>query len=291
MLVWAAWNITVIAGPKLSIDKTGPSISYPGDIITYTITVENIGNETAYNVNVTDTIDLGLVEYISSTPNGTITGNQITWNLGTLSNGTKVLMVLTVRVREAVQNGTTITDTVEVKWKDDTGQQYRPISDEWVTTILSNPLLSVVKTGPLNIHPNQIVNYTISIVNLGGSPAHNVIISDRLPDGVTYVSALPPPSSMEDHWVNWTISEISVGQTVILTLRVNMTLYPRFCQNVTNNVTVVWRDTIGRSYGPIYDAMTTRICNSAARNRKGWRPERSHWSNLKLYNKCEKRWW
>ncbi len=125
---WDEWNTTVVAGPTLSIEKTGPTIAYPGGIITYTITLQNVGNETAYNVKVTETINLSLVEYVSSTPAGSVSANKVTWNLGTLNKTATVLIILTVRMRETVVNGTRITDTVEVTWKDDTGQSYGPES-------------------------------------------------------------------------------------------------------------------------------------------------------------------
>ncbi len=126
---------------------------------------------------------------------------------------------------------------------------------------MSNPYLSIVKRGPLNARPDQMVEYGISVVNLGGSSAYNVKVSDRLPAGVTYVSASPTPASYGGGWVDWTIPEISAGQTVTFTLRVNMTIYPTTCQLAINNVTVVWGDTLGRTYGPEWDAFTTRVCS------------------------------
>lgn len=260
--VWDEWNTTVVAGPRLSIEKVGPIVSYPGDIITYTIAVHNIGNETAYNVQVTDTIDLSLVEYVSSTPIGAISVDKVTWHLGTLNKGVTMLITLVVRVRETVQNGTTIRNAVEVTWKDYTGQTYPTEYYEWITRVLSNPHLDIFKSGPLNAHPNQIIEYTISVVNLGGSSAFNVTVSDKLPPGTTYVGASPTPTLSNNQWVNWTIPEIRAGQTITFTIWINMTVYPITCQYVINNVTTTWKDALGRTYGPKWDASITSVCSS-----------------------------
>ena len=133
--VWDEWNTAVIAGPRLSIEKAGPTVSYPGGIITYTIAVHNIGSEAAYDVQVTDTIDLSLVEYVSSTPIGSISIDKITWHLGTLGKGAAALITLTVKARETLQNGATIRNIVEVAWKDYIGQTYPMERYEWITHV------------------------------------------------------------------------------------------------------------------------------------------------------------
>ncbi|RJS80490.1 DUF11 domain-containing protein [Candidatus Bathyarchaeota archaeon] len=256
----ATWDTTIIAGPKLSIEKTGPIISYPDSILVYTVTVSNIGNATAHNVVVEDTLPLEYVEYVSSTPEGTLSGNKVVWSLGSLNTGTNMLITLTVKVLDTTANGTQIVDHIEVTWKDSHGNSYGPETDEWVTTVFSNPLLNIVKSGPLHAHSNQIIEYTISVMNVGGSNASNVIVTDKLPNGITYISASPSPT-IHDQTLNWSFDEITPGQTVTITISVNLTVYPEKYTCLTNNATVTWKDSLNRNYGPLWDAMTTQVCS------------------------------
>ena len=259
----AEWDTTVIAGPRLCIEKVGPVKSYPGGFITYTMTVSNIGNATAYDVTVKDALPFGYVEYVSSTPVGTVTGDGVTWNLGSLANGTSMLIALTVRVRDDVANGTQIVDHVNVTWKDSEGTGYGPEEDEWVTTVFSNPLLDISKTGPMLACPNQIVEYTISVTNLGGSDAYNVNVTDKLPAGVTYVSATPSPTSYDpvQGILNWSLGAITPGETVYVKVYVNLTVYPtEDCMCILDNSSVVWMDELSRSYGPVWDTAVTKVC-------------------------------
>ncbi len=256
----ATWNTTIIAGPKLSIEKIGPIISYPGDILVYSMIVSNIGNATAYNIRVEDTFPSTYLEYVSSTPAGTLSGNKVTWNLGSLSENGSILITLTVRVRDSVANGTQIVDHVEVTWEDNAGGSYGPETDEFVTVIFSNPLLDITKTGPLNAYPDQTIEYTISVTNLGGSNASDVVVTDTLPTGTTYISASPTPT-VHNQILNWSLGEIMPEETVTLTVCVKVTVHPDKCTCITNNATVIWKDELDRSYGPAWDVMTTRICS------------------------------
>jgi len=67
------FNYTIIEQPPpepvLTVVKTGPLVAYPNGTYLYTITVTNIGNGTAQNVNITDFLPNG-VEPINKTVPG-----------------------------------------------------------------------------------------------------------------------------------------------------------------------------------------------------------------------------
>ncbi|MEM0004046.1 MAG: CARDB domain-containing protein [Desulfurococcaceae archaeon] len=258
--VTASFTTKVIAGPSLSIEKNGPSISYPGSIIRYTLKVTNIGNETAYNVTVKDYINLTNVEYVSSTPAGSITGNLVTWSLGSLSAGATVYIELVVRVRDTVSNGTIIKDQAEVAWYDNTGQLYGPITDGYSTTVLSNPSLRITKTGPLTALPGEVVEYNITVFNAGGSAAYNVTVVDQLPPEVTFINATPTPSEVLNSKLVFKKSQLGPGEYFTMIIRVNMTVtVSTEYKDYENTVNATWSDIEGRSYGPIQDALITRV--------------------------------
>ncbi|MCB0213463.1 MAG: DUF11 domain-containing protein, partial [Anaerolineae bacterium] len=61
--------------------------------------------------------------------------------------------------------------------------------DDTITVQVSNqPILSISKTGPEKANPNELITYSITVVNKGISAATNVLVTDKVPDGATYVS-------------------------------------------------------------------------------------------------------
>ncbi|MBI5404815.1 MAG: DUF11 domain-containing protein, partial [Candidatus Kerfeldbacteria bacterium] len=86
--------------PDLTIVKTaGAKNAKPGDVVTYTLTVKNIGDGDAENVIITDTLpkDLSFVH---------ATGRTMTWNIGTLKAGHTRIINVDVRVESDAKSGT-----------------------------------------------------------------------------------------------------------------------------------------------------------------------------------------
>ncbi|MEM2901919.1 MAG: hypothetical protein QXO32_04220 [Candidatus Bathyarchaeia archaeon] len=266
--VEASWETHIIAGPKLSVEKVGPTKSYPDGLLVYTIKVSNIGSATAYNVVVKDTIDLTKVEYVSSTPVGTVSGNTITWILPTpmlpYPTGEDVYISLTVKVKSDVADGTVITDNVEVRWKDSTGQNYGPETYEWITTVYTKPLLTIVKTGPLYAHPGGEIEYKITVVNIGGSKATNVKVIDKLPVEVEYISANPPGTyDSAGHTVTWDLGVIEPGGTVDLTVKVKaLSVSGEQIWEIIDKVEAQWSDEEGGVYPTVKDEFVTLVSTS-----------------------------
>lgn len=256
----ANFTTMIVAGPSLVIEKTGTSISYPGSLITYILKITNDGNETAYDVTVYDYIQLDRVDVVSTTPASVITNNTVKWSIGTLSPGSTIYLYLVVRVRESVSNGTLILNRAEVTWRDNTGQLYGPRSDEFTTLILSNPQLTIVKSGPLTTLPNQLVTYTITVYNAGGSPAYNVTVVDQLPPEVTFVTSTPTPFSISGSTVTFKLSRLNPGEYYVILITVNMSVVVEGdYEDYVNNASVTWSDIDSRSYGPVRDAIVTRV--------------------------------
>ncbi len=75
-------TINALANVKsyLSVDRT---YAYAGDFLTYTIDYRNYGSITALNTLVTATLSTDY-EFVSATNGGTLAGNTISWNIGSL---------------------------------------------------------------------------------------------------------------------------------------------------------------------------------------------------------------
>ncbi len=165
-----------------------------GDIITYTITVYNDGNASAHNVVVRDKIpehttyvELVDGEYVQNTNIKTITSEAIE----ELKPGQKYTINFTVIVNEIKEENTIIKNTAKVT-TDEIPET--PSNTIEIPTILDDtkaPRLKLEKTSSIpegtKVKKGDIITYTITVINDGNAPAHNVVINDKVPEYTTYV--------------------------------------------------------------------------------------------------------
>jgi len=161
-------------GPRIGIDKTAPAAAGVGDQIQYGIVVTNPGQADATNVRVVDTMPEG-IQYVSSRPEATVSGQTLTWNLGTLAaGGSQTLSVVAKTTRTG-----TFQNCAEV-----TGDHGLTARD-CASTVVTAPKLAVEKTGPAEVLICEPITYRIVVRNTGDGPATNVRVTDELPDGLT----------------------------------------------------------------------------------------------------------
>lgn len=88
-----------------------------GDILEYVISVTNTGSEEADNVVISDVIPEGLI--IKNYSNGTLAGNEITWQVGTIVAGGSAELTITVEVPETTGQFKVWTNIAEVEYDND----------------------------------------------------------------------------------------------------------------------------------------------------------------------------
>lgn len=188
----AGVNTTALSA-NLSITKTdSPDPVLLGENLTYTITVNNAGPNSAYGVTMADTLPAG-VTLVSATPSqGSCTGTStVSCSLGTVANGASatVTIIVTPTTTGSKSNTATVTST--------TADPNTSNNSSTATTMV-NPSanLSIVKTdAPDPLFVGQNLTYTIIVTNNGPSSASAVTVTDTLPAGATYVSATPSVGS------------------------------------------------------------------------------------------------
>ncbi len=74
--------------------------------------------------------------------------------------------------------------------------------DTTTVTVTDKPILAITKKGPLTVEPGEPINYTLTVTNRGISNATNVIITDTVPTGATYISG---GTLMPGNMVSWTV--------------------------------------------------------------------------------------
>ena len=202
----------------LTIAKSHSGNFTRGATGTYTLTVSNAGGAaTSGTVTVTDTLPVGLSP---STQSGTgwtcgAVGQTITCTrLDALAAGASY-PVITVVVNVLQSAGSSLTNTASASGGGQTNTANDSSSDP--TTVVSSSDLSLSKT--VN-NPNPIqgqnVTFTLTLTNAGPSNATNVVVTDALPAGLTFVSATPSTGTYTSGTGAWAVASLTSGANATL---------------------------------------------------------------------------
>jgi uncharacterized repeat protein (TIGR01451 family) len=189
-----------------------------GNTFTATLTYRNSGPAPATNVTVQDTLPTGITLISANPVPSSITGNVITWNLGTLADATGGTILLVLQSDPAIVDGTTVTNraTISTNTPDrDAGNNQSQAN----TLVIARADVGLTKTGPDRVSAGDLVTYTISYTNTGPSLARSVVITDTLPAELDFVSSSPAPTSNTNGVLVWNIGDLAPGQSASITIQ------------------------------------------------------------------------
>ena len=183
---------TVTTQADLVVVKTGTPAAIAGNQVVYTITLTNNGPSDAQNVTLTDPLPTGTAFVSQSQGTGTHfmlshSGGTITDTAATLKAGDSQTFMVTAQVKSDTP-ASTLSNTATATT--DTTDPNLPTNgtSTAMTSVTTQADVVVTKTGPTTaIAGNEIV-YTVVVANNGPSDAQNVVLSDPLPAGTTFVS-------------------------------------------------------------------------------------------------------
>lgn len=161
---------------------------YEGDLITYTIAIENVGPYTATNVVLTELLPL-YTEYVGY--DWTLAGGRTyTLALGTIPPGGGSIYYFVVRVDDVVPDGVNNLINYICGWSAET--DYNPDDNcNYEDTPLRRRPLRVSKTAPRCIAPGDYFNYSTFYTNTSLITSYtDVPITDTLSPYVTYEGAI-----------------------------------------------------------------------------------------------------
>lgn len=217
---------TVVEGADLALVMTGTPSPVPGGgLVSYTLTASNRGPNIGGAMVVRNTLPPG-VSYVSATGSGWTCGQAagvVTCSFaGPLAVGASAPPI-TITGRVTVASGT-VTNSAQVA--PDTGGVADPVSDNDVATV-STPVvagtdLRMTKT-VLSAQPVTAggpVSFGLQPRNAGPSVAVNVVVTDTLPAGWTFVSATGTgwACSATGQAVRCTRASLAVGATDDITV-------------------------------------------------------------------------
>jgi uncharacterized repeat protein (TIGR01451 family) len=172
---------TNVKQPALTITKSSSRQVWKlGRPITWTITVTSSGDVAAKDVILSDMVPAGTT-FASASNGGNLSGNTVTWNLGTLNTGESrtVEMVTTANSQGTVRN----TATARAYCAPDVSANAQ-VTVEGIPAIL---LECIDVDDPIEVGGTE--TYVIDVTNQGTSPDNNVVIVVTLPPEQEFVSA------------------------------------------------------------------------------------------------------
>ncbi|MCY9531868.1 DUF11 domain-containing protein [Paenibacillus alvei] len=177
-------NTTVNALPPafLTIEKLAePNLVTLGNEVIFQVTVCNMGETAATNVVAVDTLPAGVEVTGIQVSEGTFTqvGHTITASFGVIAPGTCAMITI-----EAITTVTgTLTNTAVV-----TADNVEDSETATASITVLQPLAISKQASSNPVLVGSLLQYTISVANLGELPLTNVIVRDVIPPTVEFVS-------------------------------------------------------------------------------------------------------
>jgi uncharacterized repeat protein (TIGR01451 family)/gliding motility-associated-like protein len=202
-----------------SVDNTTPDA---GTNVIFTITVSNDGPSDATNVQVTDLLPTGFT-YVSDDAAGNYISATGIWSLGNLAVGNSISLNITATVNpvgdytnvaeitaadQADIDSTPANDILSEDDQEEVVVNVRPVVDVSVTKIADNMTPQVGST----------ILFTVTVTNDGPSDATNVVVTDLLASGYSFVSSTPSTGTYESLNGSWTIGNLANGDSETLLL-------------------------------------------------------------------------
>jgi uncharacterized repeat protein (TIGR01451 family) len=217
---------TLDAAPDLEVVKTdGLSVVSVGDIVTYSVTVSNTGNQIANGVTLTDPLPEG-VEFVTASDGGVFSVGTITWPTFALAALDSVTYNVTVEVTDPAAAGIdNLTNTATAADDGSNGADPTPENNTGtdIDALAAAPDLTITKTdGETDARPGDIRTYTLTVANVGDQDATGVIVTDHGLDGATFVDApatvdVGAGAQLPDGRVVWPGFDLAAGDSVALT--------------------------------------------------------------------------
>ena len=204
-----------------TIDDYTPQV---GQEVTWTVQIVNDGTDFADNVSVTDLVPEGMSFVSSSVDGGNIDAANGVWSLGGgLAGGETTTATITMVVTE--DDGSLITNNATVHTDSHDCNPYNdnsPIAVNPWTPIHAD--LAVVKTvSDSTPSVGDTIEWTVNVTNNGPDTAWGTMVSDTLPEGVTFLGARASSGHYDFATGNWSVGGLEDGATaeIVITTRVD----------------------------------------------------------------------
>lgn len=220
-------SVGVINSDVATVNKSVDKFATVGETFTYLYEITPKTN--IADAVLTDEIPAGLT-YVSSSPMGSINGDEIAWTWDELDEGDTREVTLTLRAEDigTYRNCATFTAV--------------PVACTLVT--IGEAKLMVVKTVDRQEYKvGETANYRITVRNTGNATAKNVILTDTVPAGLADLEGRSV--------VTYDVGDLDPGEAKSYDLPLRTTASGEFLNVVTASADNVIEDSDDRSEAPI----------------------------------------
>lgn len=236
---------TVATSADVSVTKSGPTAVAPGTDITYSVTVANSGPSDAAAVQLSDTLPAGTT-FVSGTQLNGPTFNctyppagapgSITCTIPSLVSGASAMFSFVFHVAPTATGTITNTASVSSTTADPNPGNGSATTSPAVISPATTDVRITKSVSGARFSAGSEVTYTIVATNNGPAVATNVVVTDILPAGTTFVSATPTQGSCSGTTtVTCNAGILLSGGNVTITLVVQL---PFVLGSVSNTATV-----------------------------------------------------
>ena len=178
--------------PQLAVQLASDRTSVlPGETVTYTVTVANIGTAAASNVLLSAPLPLrSYYTYGTCTGGCSVSANTAQWSIASLEAGASASYTFTMA---ATSTGLAAGVSVVPDQANAAADTVAQVDSNTVNVSISgNPQLAFTKSvsGPTTPAPGQTLTYTLAVTNAGSAPALGVRVVDPVPSSTRYAGAL-----------------------------------------------------------------------------------------------------
>lgn len=210
----AAQATVKIQEADLVVTSTASSLRpQVGQTVTFTHTIRNDGPDAATNISVPVVAPAGFQLVNTQSSAGTYNSATGTWTLASLASGASATLVFTT----VATIPTSVTSSLAVARLDQADSNTANNASS-VTVDPEDADLAISKSIS-NTRPNvgETVTFTVSVTNVGGdATATNVLVTDQLPAGVTFISSTAGQGTYNDTTGVWTLGSLAQRQTTTL---------------------------------------------------------------------------
>ncbi|MBB5869956.1 putative repeat protein (TIGR01451 family) [Allocatelliglobosispora scoriae] len=201
-----------------------------GEKLTMTLTLKAIGDQPLSGAVVTDPVPAGFTPVPnSSTVDGapqtdagdgdkaTLTGKNYRWTLGDVPDGNTVIIKFQVIVNPTAPTGEPIVNRADLAYQIGgntfTGQSR--------TEVTPGPVdVAIAKTAaPVVVHVNGETTFTLTVTNTGKGTATGIVVTDKLPAGLSPLENTPSQGTYAKATGVWTVGTLAEGATATLTMQ------------------------------------------------------------------------
>ncbi|WP_436496329.1 DUF7507 domain-containing protein [Actinokineospora sp. HUAS TT18] len=171
----------------VTVEKTTDTAEIlAGDLARFTVTVRNLGPGTAYNVHLSDPLPEGITWVENpDVAECAIADGTLTCDWPSLAP--QGMVSVTVEGTTPDAECGVLTNTATVSAANETNTENNTATATITVTCLPNIIIEKVADDD-TIDAGATAAFTITVKNIGAGPAQNVVMTDELPEGITWTS-------------------------------------------------------------------------------------------------------